>query len=423
MSHRDISRPSTPAPRTPLYSNQRTRQPVSRNHRGRGVWYIAGFLLIALVFGFSLFFARASITVVPKSQELTINERISAFKKPVTEGLRFDSMIVSGEESVVLTSETKQVVEEPARGRVRIVNEHSGESQALRIDTRLVDQAGLIYKTKEKVTVPGMKTENGTKIPGTVEVEIYADASGPAGNKDVSDVRLGILGFKEAGSDKFETVYAQTITPLSGGFVGERYVIGEEQENQEIAKLTTQMYESLKAKARAQMPEQVTAPENLMTLFETSFSTTSTPEGSVVLTFSGSLFSVMFNTTELEHYFIENLMVDIAPGSVHIANIDSLVFSYVEPELQTVNPPLLENLLLDFQDTLQIEFVVNHEALVFDLVGKKRKEFNSVVMNHSGIASASLSLTPFWKSRLPERDEDISVTVEKVFNIDQSEDM
>lgn len=403
---------SVPLKRASVVPPRKSFRSSERSHSGgRGLWYLAGILIVGLFFGLSVFFTGATVTITPTIENTPLNERFIAHKKSVSKELTFDVMIVDGEISEKITGESKQNVEEPARGLVRIFNNHDAQKQALRIDTRLVDDEGRIYKTVKAVDVPGQTTKDGETIPGYVDVEIYADKPGEDYNYSGEEKTLRLLGFKESNSPKYETVYAKTQGDLSGGFAGERYVVEETKKQQIVTDLTNKLKKDLIEKSRAQIPEQILYPENLATLINTKVSETVDGEGVITLTLSGSLFNPLFNSVEFEKYILETSIVGVTQETAYIANLRELAISYVDESSQTVDPESLENLAFEINDVLEIISIVNKESLVFELVGQKKKDFSTIISKHPGVEFVEYDINPFWRTRFPDKDEDIIITL------------
>ncbi len=398
-----VNRPPTP-PLRPY------RRGGHHQRGGQGLWYVAGILILALFFGLSVFFTNAKVTITPTIQSIPLNERFIAHKKSVSKELTFDAMIVEGSVSQDVAGETKQLVEDKAQGSVRIFNNHGPESQPLRIDTRLVDDKGRLYKTKEAVTVPGQTTVDGAIVPGSVEVLVYSDEAGAQFNEE-GEITLKLIGFQEANSPKYETIYAKTITPLEGGFVGERFTIEQTEKDRIVGELTQKLGGELKEKSLAQVPEQSLFPESLSVMMDTKVSETVAENGTVTLKVSGSLFNVLFNKVEFEKYILETSIVGVEQGSAYIANLENLAISYVDPAAQTVDPEALENIAFQINDVLEIIATVNKELVAFDLVGQKKRNSQEIIANHPGVEHVQFDVNPFWRSRFPDKSQDITVVI------------
>lgn len=377
---------------------------------GKGIWYLAFVLIIGLFFGLSVFFTGATVTITPTIENTALNERFIAYKKSVSKELTFETMIVDGSVSKNITTGEKQEVQDVARGKVTIFNNHGPEAQPLRIDTRLVDSKGRIYKTTEAVKVPGQTTKDGKIVPGSVEVGIYGEKPGDTYNEPEKQT-LRLIGFQEAKSPKYETITAETIGSIDGGFIGERYMVPQEQKEQILTELKQQLTLELFDKTRAQVPEQSVFPEKLSVLIDSNITEGIQDDGSIKLTLEGSLFSILFNSVEFENYILQTSIVGVDQETAYIANLRELNISYVDESSQTVNPESLENLAFQIDDVLEIISIVNKEALTFDLVGQKKKDFQTIIARYPGVEYVEFDINPFWRAHFPDNDEDIIVSL------------
>src|SRR3989344_1617125 len=178
------------------------------------IYFVALFSVVFLLFALSFLFSKAKITIVPKTEEMSLNENLSAVKGGnAALGLSFDLVVISGEESKTVPGGEEKDVAIPAQGTVLIYNSYSASVQNLDIDTRLEGSNGKIYKTVKKITVPGRISENK---PGSVEVGIYGAETGEGYNSAPLDFK--IFGFK--GTPKYDKFYARSKGEITGGFKG-----------------------------------------------------------------------------------------------------------------------------------------------------------------------------------------------------------
>src|SRR3989338_9895204 len=116
------------------------------------LWIALAGSLIALFFGLSFFFSKATVTVVPKSASGTVDASFEAIQGSVTADLPFEVMSVDGEEKTTVTSTTAVDAKQKASGQVVIYNAYSTAPQKLVATTRLADKDGKIYRITEAVT-------------------------------------------------------------------------------------------------------------------------------------------------------------------------------------------------------------------------------------------------------------------------------
>jgi hypothetical protein len=174
-----------------LAENKDTKSVSTKSSPKYVLWFVALISVIFCFFAFSYLFSKAEIVVNPKIKEVALNENFSATKDASGDSLGFNTVIISGEESETVQATEEKEVKEVATGSVVIYNSFSSVPQNLNIDTRLEGSNGKIYKTLTKATVPGMTKG---KVPGSVEVKIYAAQPGEEYNSDPLDFK--IYGFR-----------------------------------------------------------------------------------------------------------------------------------------------------------------------------------------------------------------------------------
>ena len=110
-----------------------------RNNRPRYMlWFVAVVSILFFLFALSYLFSKATVTINPKTQNLALNEDLSADKNVTTAGyLSFDLVVISGEKSKIVQTAEEKDISEKARGVVMIYNSYSSSSQTLNIDTRM----------------------------------------------------------------------------------------------------------------------------------------------------------------------------------------------------------------------------------------------------------------------------------------------
>jgi len=193
---------------------QKERKEANRGGRKSRylLWLVALISAAFCFFTLSFLFSKAEVLVNQKTEDVILNENLSAGKDSNT-GLPFNLMIISDEENKILQATGEKDVTETATGAVLIFNASSSAPQPLNIDTRLEGSNGKVYKTQNKTVVPGM-SKDGT--PGSMEVKIYGAAAGADYNSAPLDFK--ILGFK--GTPKYSKFYARSKGAITGGFVG-----------------------------------------------------------------------------------------------------------------------------------------------------------------------------------------------------------
>jgi hypothetical protein len=189
---------------------------------GSGHWFWwsgAGIVLIAtMVTGYFFLRPEAIIALEPQTASQTV--KLSLVGTVAQEGTStIPVRYVEQEKTVRLTREATGDASgngTKSSGTITILNSFSEAVQSLVGTTRFELSDGRVYRLVEGVTVPGMKLENGTTIPGKVDARVIADSAGTKYN--ISSGTFTIPGFK--GSPKFEKIQAEAKGPFVGGREG-----------------------------------------------------------------------------------------------------------------------------------------------------------------------------------------------------------
>lgn len=174
-------------------------------------WATIGFLIVAGVVIFSLFFGSATITINPVKHDLVLKETTISIDSIKHEQL---STEISKDKEVVANGTVK--VDRKATGKVVLYNSFNSSTQKLVEGTRLETPNGLIYKLKSTVVIPAQKTTAGKKVPGSIEADVEASETGEKYNQGFKD--FNVVAYK--GSDRYDTIYGRSKTALANGYSG-----------------------------------------------------------------------------------------------------------------------------------------------------------------------------------------------------------
>ncbi len=374
-----------------------------RSGGGKAIWYVAAFCILFLIFALSFLFAGATVEVTPRVGNIELNEIVVAKKSPLdSKSLTFSMTSVEGEESVKISSTEKKYIEKKAVGTVRIFNENSTSAQKLLIDTRLVTPDGKIYKTDKAVSVPGQKLVNGKKVPGTVDVGVYSDLPGEEFN--APDLDFKIFGFK--GSPKYETIYAKSVTEISGGFKGDSYDLSPEEEKTQTEALLKTLEENLLSKAKIEVPEGFVIYDTAV-IFDAETPTTETKDGSPVLTQKAKLHALLFKKDNLTRNLVQKLVSDFDNNRVYLPNLEDISVELMSAS--EINPSTVDTVSLSIKGDTEVIWEIDEDKLKDALVGTKKRKFESVLSEFKNIDRAEYSLKPFWKNTLPSKTEQIEI--------------
>ena len=272
------------------------RQPKSKKKRsgfGKKITYgvLAG-IAICLLFFVSK--TNATITITPKK----VNQEISVLI-PLADSKLATKTQITKTVTKTLPATSEQQVEKQASGKIKIINSHKETPQELVKNTRFQTPNGLIYRIRDSIVVPGYTMNGSSVVPGTLEVEVFADSAGEEYN--TSNAKFTIPGF--SGKEQFEKIVAESVGNISGGYIGIQKVVSDEAKEQAEKELQEELKKQVED-TKNQSTEYVLVP-NMETL---SFGEIQDkPEGnSVVLSLSASVEAYSFVKKELSDFIGQN---------------------------------------------------------------------------------------------------------------------
>lgn len=392
-SFQDMRRDIPPSPPPPPPPPSAPYVPMRRRRSRKGFWF-AGFVSVAvLALAIASLFNTSTFSYVPKSEMVAFSGESFAAKKTGENELLFSVIKLSSDKGVEVSASGEKKVERKASGTIVVYNSGTAE-QKLVENTRFQTSEGLVYRISKAITVPA---RIGEGRPGSIEAVVYADKEGGDYNIGLSDFTLPGL----AGTPKFQTIYARSKTPMSGGFVGMEKAVSEADLAQARATLESGLRTDLAALAAAQVPGDFTLVNSLSSVvFEDLPQTAATSSGKVTVNLRGNLYGVMFKTTDLS--------MRLAVGKTAIAEGDSVVIEDFSPLAITYTGTAPADIL----SAEAIDFTVSGQALVIwrtdevalkgDLLGRRKSEISGILANYPAISSMSATIRPFWKSSFPD---------------------
>ncbi len=168
-------------------------------------------------------FSSVVIEITPRVETAEADAALNATVEPQNNELPLEVMRMEKEESGSVKSSGMKEVSIKASGRIIIYNAYSSQPQYLVSNTRFEAPNGNIYRIASSITVPGAKIENGKISASETETAVFADKPGEEYNLGLVD--FIIPGFQDAG--KREKIYARSKTEITGGFIGQKSFITE----------------------------------------------------------------------------------------------------------------------------------------------------------------------------------------------------
>lgn len=374
-------------------------------------WIFIIIIFIVVSVTLSTVFAGATITLVPKQEEIQFNASLTAVRNDVKtkeQGVPFKLVTIEGEGSRTTSDVEKKDIDKKSSGEIIIFNDYDSSQQRLVKNTRFETPEGLIYRIPKSVVVPGRTVEGGKTIPGSVTVTVYADSPGEDYNIGLTD--FTVPGFK--GTDRFSKFYARSKTAMTGGFSGIMNVISDSDLEKMRGDIHVDLTQELKEKIFSQIPEGfVLYDDGIFVDFE------SQPNidlgDSVQVIEKGVLNAVLFDKLELSNYVANTTISDLGEGSVEILNIEDLTFSIKDKEF--VEPWEEISFEFDLSGLTNFAWIFDEVKMKNDFAGQPKKNTTIILSNYVGIREAEATVSPFWKRSFPKNVNRIDI--ERVFDL------
>lgn len=370
------------------------------------IWSLAVVAVLIVVFTISSLFKGADVSLVPKQKTIGLDDVLTAHAEAEA-GLKYETVKTSKTLEKTVSATGEEYVEQKSSGIITIYNTHDENTQRLIKNTRFESPDGLIYRIAESIVVPGMNAEE----PGTIDVTVYADE--PGENYNIGEVEFTIPGFE--GTERFETFYAKSKTPMTGGFVGNRKIVSEEDKQKAVEELRSQLRKDLKKDLISQTPSDfVIFEDGLFYSFESLSQKDSGDSSSVILREKGTVEGIIFDKISFSEYAAERYMDVPENIDLMIENMDQIDFSLNDKE----NISLSGNDPVNFSVSGKAElvWVINKEEIKSSLVGEKRDKLTSILISHPEIEKADAVIRPFWKRSFPEDEDDINISIVSEIN-------
>lgn len=407
LQHRK-ARPQVIADHTPetdgLPPDGPTELPRRRPRRSNNRFWLWAFVVV-LVCGImgvllSTVFAGATVTVNPRTEQVSVPPTITAMLNAPVGTLTFELLAVSRGATTTVAADGTQRVSRAASGVITISNTYSKDPQRLIANTRFATADSKIYRIRDSVVVPGMQ---GT-TPGSATATVYADSPGAEYNKP-SNTTFTIPGFK--GDPRFDKFNAVATNGITGGFVGEEPAVATADLASAKQALQKQLDTAVRTAAAAEIPEGYRAVPGTLNV----------SYGDVLQTSGGDKKALLSQTATARGAIVRDADLASAIGRARIQGYGGEAVAFGTQNgmsIQATSSKPGDNtitLALAGEATLVWQFDPN--ALRQALVGKGKDELQTVIKAFEpAVAKASVMIRPFWQGKFPSEADKIQIKVE-----------
>ncbi|MDP2655263.1 MAG: hypothetical protein Q8P17_01745 [bacterium] len=397
----DIIPPSRRKETGPFLNSQSSREPLnlSVDKPPKFPYTTLGVvaLIVAISIGALFYFSTAKVEVIPGTVSAAVQNSFTASKG--TGSLPFEILTSQKIASQSVKGSGSKTVNSSASGTITVYNTQT-KSQKLIANTRFATSAGLIFRIRSAITVPG-----GTPTkPGSTTTKVYADKTGSSYN--VGSTSFTIPGF--AGTPQEKMVYARSTSAMTGGTSGTVPVVDATLEEQARSALKTALAPDLLEGINTQIPQgYVLVPGAMTTVYESLESAPSSTTGMVEIKEQGTVTAVIFPNTALAKeiaYSVAGLEYQGEP--ITLTTSDNLL-------LATVNmpDPDTETFSFTLAGTASLTYTVDKSRISAAVAGKTRSAAEVALTNYPEVKRALIILRPFWRQTLPKDPSSITVVV------------
>ena len=371
------------------------------------LFIFAGVVVFAFIAFIMTALSSATVTITPKraNVEANIDLKVSG---DGSLGIKYEFLKLAKSKSVAVAAKGEDMVEKKASGKIVVYNNFSEEPQRLISRTRFETSDGLLYRIPESITIPGKSIKDGKSVPGSIEVEVFADEAGEKYNINKAD--FTIPGFK-TDKTRYTNFYAKSIAEMSGGFIGKMKTVVETDKNIAMSKLESEIKLDIEKEIHAQIPEGLILLNG--GVFYTKKELPQKDEGSSVsLTMEVTAHALLLPKELISKEIINNTTgkdPDWDAIDARVSNFESLSIS-----TKTENPINAGLIDLKLLGNAPIEANINTDLIIENLTGTKQNVMSGVLNSFPGIVEAEAAIRPIWKKTFPDNPAKIYVNIDQL---------
>ncbi|MDI6820969.1 MAG: hypothetical protein QMD65_02195 [Patescibacteria group bacterium] len=376
-------------------------------------------MIIVVVFAVSFGIYGLAFNVLPKAEiTLSLKKVSSNFDEVVVVNSKVSKPIVSEGKSIVLPGELlierrnlemsfpshgREKVETKAIGKLVIYNGYSSESQVLVASTRFESPTGKIFKLDKRIVVPGASIIDGKIVSSRVEATVTASEVGEAYNVPASS-GWKIPGFK--GTPKYDGFFAESLTPMRGGFIGEKVLPTNEDSSSAEEATKKALSDAFDAEILIVLADRfklLNGASRFSILKKNIESLKDDPDKFGVF-IEGEIRRFVFEEKTLKESFFKKLK----PAASYDLAIKEMKFDYGEPQVDFDNGVMS----LPIKGVITFWPDINIDRFRESLSGISEEMLKARISSLPGLDDARVSLWPFWVNWAPQDLRKINITVE-----------
>jgi len=366
-------------------------------------WIFILIFVLILIFFLSFKFSKVEIKIWPEVQTANFRAKIIVDKE--IENPDFENKVIPGkifevEKNISGEFSSSGKVLKKAEGTIRLYNNFTTQDENWLAGTRFVSSDGKLFKSKNKISVPGAQIKNGKMVSSYVDVPVIAAEGGADYN--ISPSKFSIIAFR--GTPRYTKYYGESFEAMIGG--GEVPQVKKE----DLENAQNLLIEKAKTESKSALKEMIPAEflfseDALEIKILDKFS--STKEGDSVEKFNFQVkaksTTIAFKKADLDNFAKDFILSQIAEGKKLFE--ESLKIEY-SPE--TVNYET-GKIYLSLNFSAKIYSEIDIDSFKKALIGKSLTETRTFLENQPDIIQSEVRFSPFWIKNIPDDTEKIKI--------------
>ena len=374
------------------------KKPSLKKRKGKNIFLFLTplfFLILISVILFGFRMSRADIKISPETEIISLETKLT-----VDAGVKssnFGNNVIKGqaieaEKSVSGTFSSSGKTLKKAEGIIRLYNAYATKRENWLKGTRFVSDAGKLFKSKDKISVPGVAIKDGKIDP--VYVDVPVEAAEPGQDYNIDPSHFSIFVFR--GTPRYTKYYGESSEAMTGGGEGPQVTEEDLQKAEDvlIEKAKIAVEESLNNK----VPEGfIFLKDVLETEILEKFSLTRPGDQKERFNFNVKAQSatVIFEKKDAEN-FVKKLALSQIPEQKLLYE-ESLKVNYTPEAINLESGKIVLSLSFSIKIYPEIDLNLLEEGLM----GKSLTETKIFLESQPGVMKATAKLWPFWIQSVP----------------------
>jgi hypothetical protein len=362
-------------------------------------FFLLGFILVLAFFLISQFVLnKTDVLVYPKNEISSLNGDVNVNTSKTA--IDVISKIIPGKifqaqktisQDFPATGKTTQGGN--ATGIIKIYNNFSTAPQILVKNTRLISSGGFLFRTTERVVIPGAALVKGKIQASSLDVNVIADQ--PGQDYNIGPSTFSIPGF--VGTSKYTAFYGKSSSSMSGGFLGQALQVTKADLDNAKNDLSAKALSQGRDLLLTQIGEEFIVLDGAISSGIVD-STSSFSAGAVAKNFNyqvtAKFTALVFKKADLEN-FSKTAILSAFPSGKNIED-SSLKLSYGFKSLDQNNGKMV----LTASSSAKVYSDIDKNRIINELKGQSLLEAQEILSTESEINKAQIKSWPFWANNV-----------------------